>query len=90
MSTQSEGKLTVYTTTWCPDCHAALRFLDEHKVIYTNIEIDRDEESAKFLEEKTGKRGVPYFILTDGQWVRGYIPGRGFDYEGMSKLLDLA
>ena len=79
--------LTVYSSTWCGDCRVAKRFLEEKGVAYELIEIDQDEAAAKRLEEKTGKRGIPYFVLDGERWVRAYIPGRGFDRRGMSELL---
>jgi glutaredoxin len=85
----SHPKLTVYSSTMCADCRQAKRFLDEHGVAYETIEIDRDPEAARRLEEKTGKRGVPYFVLDDERWVRAYVPRRGFDREGMTELLGL-
>jgi hypothetical protein len=58
-------------------------------VPYELIEIDRDEGVARLLEERTGKRGIPYFVLDDEEWVRAYVPRRGFDREGMKARLGL-
>ena len=82
-------KLTVYSADWCPDCRQAKAFLDQHGVPYDLVEIDKDPAAAKLLEEKTGKRGIPYFVLDDEQWVRAYIPRQGFDRTGMTELLGL-
>jgi glutaredoxin len=90
MSERDFTKLTLYSSTFCADCWAAKRFLDEHDIEYDVIEIDQDEEAAVRLEQKTGKRGIPYFVLDDERWVRAYIPYRGFDYEGMKELLGLS
>ena len=46
-------------------------------------------QSAKLLEEKTGKRGIPYFVLDGERWERAYIPKQGFDRAGMTELLGL-
>jgi glutaredoxin len=89
MSEKSYNKLTVYSSTWCPDCRQAKSFLDEHGVDYELIEIDKVDGAAELLEEKTGKRGIPYFLLDDERWVRAYIPKQGFDREGMAELLGL-
>ncbi len=82
-------KLTVYSADWCPDCRQAKAFLDQHGVPYDLVEIDKDPAAARLLEEKTGKRGIPYFVLDDEQWVRAYIPRQGFDRAGMTELLGL-
>jgi mycoredoxin len=90
MTDRSYRKLTVYSSTWCPDCRQAVRFLDEHGLDYQLIEIDKDPDAAVRLEEKTGKRGVPYFVLDDERWERAYIPRQGFDRAGMTALLGLS
>jgi glutaredoxin len=88
-SQRTFSKLTLYSSTWCPDCREAKRFLDEFEVDYEVIEIDQDEEAAKRLEAHTGKRGIPYLVLDDESWVRAYIPRRGFDRKGMARVLGL-
>lgn len=89
MTAKPYTKLTVYSSTWCPDCREAKRFLDEYGVDYELIEIDKDPAAAERLEAKTGKRGIPYFVLDDERWVRAYIPKQGFDRERMSVFLGL-
>jgi mycoredoxin len=83
-------KLTVYSSTWCPDCTQAKRFLEEHGLDFELIEIDKVDGAAELLEEKTGKKGIPYFVLDDERWVRAYVPGQGFDRPGMTSVLGLA
>lgn len=87
MSDRPYDKLTVYSSTWCPDCRQAKAFFDEHGLDYELVEIDKDPAAAVLLEEKTGKRGIPYFVLDDEKWVRAYIPHEGFDRQGMTELL---
>jgi len=89
MADRSYTKLAVYSASWCPDCRVAKRFLDEYKLEYELIEIDKVAGAAELLEEKTGKRGIPYFVLDNEIWVRAYIPKQGFDRQGMIKLLSL-
>jgi glutaredoxin len=79
--------LTLYSSTWCSDCRQARRFLEEHDLAYELVEIDQDEDAARRLEAKTGKRGVPYLVLDGERWVRAYVPKQGFDREGMTALL---
>ena len=89
MSTRPYETLIVYSSTWCPDCRAAKAFLDEHDLDYELIEIDEVPGAAERLEAETGKRGVPYFLLDGTRWERAYVPGRGFDREGVRTLLGL-
>jgi len=79
-------QLQVYTTSWCRDCRAAKRFLDEHNIPYTEIDIESTPSAADTLVKNVGKRAIPQFVL-DGKWVQPYKPGQGFLYEEMSALL---
>jgi glutaredoxin len=76
-------KVLVYSTSWCRDCREAKRFLDEHGIAYTEIDIDLNHDAEKAVLEHTGKRAVPQFVI-DGEWVQPYRPGSGFLYEEMT------
>lgn len=82
-------QILFYTATWCPDCHRARRFLDENAIEYTTVDIDEDPQAAILLEEKTGKRGIPFLVI-DGEWVRAYEPGGApFPRQRLSEALEL-
>jgi thioredoxin reductase (NADPH) len=59
--------LIVYSTTWCPDCKRAKRFLSEHRIAYRNVDIEHNAEAADFVQEiNNGMRIVPTIIFPDG------------------------
>jgi len=59
--------IRIYTTSWCPDCRQAKRFLEEHQLPYKEINIDDDVGAAKFVRgANNGKRKVPTFDV-DGR-----------------------
>jgi mycoredoxin len=78
--------IVVYSTPWCRDCREAKRFLDEHKLPYTDIDIESDSHAAAELVRNVGKRAIPQFVI-DGEWVQPYRPGMGFLYEEMRQRL---
>ena len=54
--------LRIYSTSWCPDCHRAKDFLDEHGVGYEEIDIEAVPEAAEIvMAHNDGKRRVPTF-----------------------------
>ena len=64
------GELTVYGTSWCPDCRRAKRLLAEASVEYGEVDIDADEEAeAIVLARSGGRRVVPTFRLGDRVWA---------------------
>lgn len=81
-------QVTVYSAFWCRDCREAKRFLDQHGIPYTEIDIERVPGAAEEVMRHVGKRAIPQFVI-DGQWVQPYRPGLGFLYEEMSELLGI-
>lgn len=61
--------LRIYTTSWCPDCRVAKRFLNEHNVQYEEIDIDKDSEAEAFVIKASGGRRVIPTIDADGEYL---------------------
>ncbi len=56
-----------YGTTWCSDCKRSKQFLGEHRIPYKWIDIEQDEEAARYVESVNyGKRKVPTIVFSDG------------------------
>jgi mycoredoxin len=52
--------ITMYTTTWCPDCRRAKSFLQQRGIEYREVNIEHDETAeAIVLKANRGKRKVP-------------------------------
>jgi mycoredoxin len=81
--------LIVYSSSWCPDCREAKRFLEKHKIPYREIDIETTPGAAEEVFRNTRKRAIPQFVI-DGEWVQPYRAGEGFLYEQMAKRLGIA
>ena len=77
--------LLVYSASWCRDCREAKRFLNQHNIPFTEIDIEATPGAAEDVIENVGKRAIPQFVI-DGKWVQPYKPGRGFLHAEMSAL----
>ncbi len=66
---QKNIKLKIYTTTWCPDCKVAKRFLNEHGVNYEEIDIDKDSDAEAFVISASGGRRVIPTIDLEGRYL---------------------
>ena len=67
MSNPNSQDIVVYSTTWCPDCRRAKKFLGEQRIPYVSIDIEADAEAMAFVEKvNQGKRSVPTIIFPDG------------------------
>jgi len=59
--------IRIYTTSWCPDCRQAKRFLEQYQLPYEEVDIEEDLGGAKFVKRANdGKRKVPTFDV-DGR-----------------------
>ena len=57
--------LTVYLTTWCPDCRGTMKWLKAHGVSPKTVDIEADEEAAQKVENwNHGYRSVPTLDAT--------------------------
>ena len=80
--------LLLYSSAWCSDCRIAKRFLLQHKIPYTEIDIETVPGAAEEVVAHTGKRAIPQFVI-DGRWVQPYNLDEGFLYDEMAELLGI-
>jgi len=78
-------ELILYSAGWCRDCRTAKRFLDQHSIPYTEIDIEHTPGAADKVVANVGKRAIPQFVL-NGKWIQPYRPGHGFLHDEMSAL----
>ncbi len=58
--------VTMYSTTWCGYCRRLKLQLDEAGISYTEIDVDRDAEAARYVEGVNGgNRTVPVVRFAD-------------------------
>lgn len=63
----TEQKIVMYSTTWCGDCRMAKRWLDQHGIVYDNINIEESDEAAAYVVKVNGgSRRVPTIVFPDG------------------------
>jgi glutaredoxin-like protein len=59
--------ITMYGTTWCPDCTRSKRLLERRHTPYRWINIDDDAEAAQLVMRlNCGMRSVPTIVFADG------------------------
>lgn len=56
--------ITMYTTTFCPDCRRAKTFLRDRGLAFREVNIEEDERAEELvLQANRGKRKVPTFAV---------------------------
>jgi len=59
--------ITVYATSWCPDCRRAKKFLDDRRIAYTYIDSDQSADGEAYVKQVNhGNRSVPTIVFPDG------------------------
>lgn len=81
-------EVIVYSAKLCGDCQHLKAFMDANGMAYENRDIREEPEHGRVLQERTGKLGVPYLVI-DGEWVRGYEPGKPFSEAFARRLFGL-
>jgi mycoredoxin len=58
------AEVKMYTTTWCPDCRQAKKYLDAKGIAYEEINVETEPGAAEFvMSVNAGKRKVPTFVV---------------------------
>ncbi len=83
-----QKQIIMYSGKLCGDCQLLKAFMAQHNISYENRDIQERPEYGEELKARTGKLGVPYLII-DGQWIRGYEPGKPFSEEFARGLFGL-
>ena len=77
--------VTMYTTTWCPDCRRAKSFLRESGVDFREVDIEEDPSAeAIVIKANDGKRTVPTLEI-GGR----YFACSPFDAEQLAEELNI-
>ncbi len=74
--------VTVYSTPTCPYCKLVKKFLAEHKVKFTDIDVSADSDAADRMIKKTGQMGVPVIEIGDEILI-------GYDEKKLKKALGI-
>ena len=66
MSTPSE-EIVIYGTSWCYDTRRARTTLENRKIAYRWVDIEKDAEGMAFVKQTNhGSRSVPTILFPDG------------------------
>lgn len=66
-SFNGNGKILMYSTDWCPDCHRTKFFFDEYGIDYEEVDVDEDVAGLTFVKKvNRGHRVVPTVVFPDG------------------------
>ncbi|MFO7696157.1 MAG: glutaredoxin family protein [Anaerolineae bacterium] len=64
-----EPQVTIYTRPWCGSVMRVKRWLDNRGIHYNEIDISKDQEATRYVEELNGGYCSVPTILVDGKHV---------------------
>jgi glutaredoxin 3 len=65
------AKIEIYTTRWCPYCHAAKSLLEEKGAAYEEVNAEDPEVRMTMVQRAHGRRTVPQIFIGETH-VGGY------------------
>jgi glutaredoxin 3 len=75
------SKVQIYTTQWCPYCHAAKALLEDRGVAYEEVDAQDPETRMAMIQRAHGRRTVPQIFVGE-RHVGGYTDLAMLDREG--------
>jgi glutaredoxin len=67
MAEDKSSGITMYSTSWCPDCVRAKMVFRRLKVDFVEVDVDKSREGYRIvMEHNNGKRIVPTIFFPDG------------------------
>jgi len=81
-SEHKQPRVIVFSTPTCPHCTTAKRYLRQHGVRFTEVDVSRDTRAARDMVRRSGRQGVPQLDIGGRMVV-------GFNRAKIDRLLDL-
>ena len=81
-------KVTIYSTTTCPDCRAEKKYLKEKGVEFEDVVLDEQPEAIQTSVDTCGSQGVPCTHIVKGDGSEEKI--LGFDKDRIDDALGLS
>jgi glutaredoxin 3 len=75
------AEVKIYTTRYCPYCHAATALLTQKNVPFEEVDVTGDGAARADLAARTGRRTVPQ-VFIGGESIGGYDELSALDRSG--------
>lgn len=73
--------IEIYTTPWCPYCHAARALLEDRDASFREVDVSDPDRLDDMIRRAHGRRTVPQ-VFIGGRHIGGYADLLALDREG--------
>lgn len=78
----TQAKVIVFSTPTCTFCTQAKRYFKEKNIIFTDVDVSKDQSAARDMMRRTGQMGVPVILINNKAIV-------GFDRNKINQMLNI-
>jgi len=78
-----QKKVKIYSALYCTYCIMAKNFLKKHGIEYEDVNVQEDEQAAKYISELTQQTTIPVIVIDDNEILVG------FDEAKLKKALNI-
>lgn len=75
--------MVVYTTPTCSWCNTLKSYLRKNQVRFSEIDVSKNDDSAREMVNKSGQQGVPQTSVNGSMVI-------GFDKTKLNRLLEIS
>jgi len=78
-----QKKVKIYSSQYCTFCLTAKNFFKKHGIVYEDINVQEDEQAARYITDLTQQTTIPVIIIDDKEVIVG------FDEAKLKKALEI-
>lgn len=78
----TQKRVTVYSTPTCTWCNTLKSYLRKNNILFTDVDVSKDESAAAEMVRRSGRQGVPQTMIS-GEIIIG------FDKQKINRLLEI-
>lgn len=84
-----ESQIVLFTMEGCPYCHDFKKMLNDNDLVFTELDINENQEEYDMFVQITGNDFVPAFMIVDpdGEEAEFFAPDR--DYEDLDQAMSI-
>ena len=65
----AKKQVVIFSTSWCPACQAARRYMDSKGISYRDVDVEKSSEGANEYRRQGGDGSVPLIVVGDRKMV---------------------